>query len=97
MPRPTRPQLIYGSATVIVSTLAMLLLSEAQSTVAVLAVVVAGLALGLLVAITAATPLSARTGAGQRSRVAAMSSVSRPPARAAAASAAEPREHSLQR
>ncbi|MFD7500566.1 hypothetical protein [Streptomyces sp. NPDC059850] len=52
MPRPTSAQLAYGSATVVLSTLAMLLLSETRSGLGVGMVTVAGLALGLLVALT---------------------------------------------
>jgi hypothetical protein len=35
MPRPTRPQVVYGSAAVVLSTAAMLLLSQARSGVGV--------------------------------------------------------------
>jgi hypothetical protein len=60
MPRPTPAQLAYGSATVVCSTLAMLLLSRASSLPGVVAIVVAGLALGVLVALTLAVPWDAR-------------------------------------
>ncbi|WP_431949165.1 hypothetical protein [Actinacidiphila sp. bgisy167] len=60
MPRPTPAQLTYGSATVVLATLAMLLLSEARSGVAVVVVAAAGLALGVLVAVTAAIPPAVR-------------------------------------
>ncbi|MFF3251918.1 hypothetical protein ACFYWP_13135 [Actinacidiphila glaucinigra] len=61
MPRPTPAQLTYGSATVVLSTLAMLLLlSEARSGVAVAVIAAAGLALGVLVAVTAAIPAGTR-------------------------------------
>jgi hypothetical protein len=88
MPRPTSAQLAYGSATVVLSTLAMLLLSETRSGLGVGMVTVAGLALGLLVALT--VPVSrpvraARTGRTVRSH--------RPLAGSAAAE--PPREHSL--
>ncbi|WP_432133270.1 MULTISPECIES: hypothetical protein [unclassified Streptomyces] len=56
MPRPTVAQLTYGSCTVVFSTLAMLLLSQASSGVAVTLIAVAALALGLLVALTAPAP-----------------------------------------
>jgi hypothetical protein len=98
MPRPTRPQVFYGSATVVFSTLTMLLLSEARSTGAVLAVVIAGLTLGMLVAVMADTPLSAqaRSRAGQRrSQVPATTAVPRAHV-PAATPVSEPREHSLQ-
>ncbi|MFF7213410.1 hypothetical protein ACFZAU_23205 [Streptomyces sp. NPDC008238] len=60
MPRPTPAQLTYGSATVVLSTLAMLLLSEARSGFAVAVIAAAGLALGVLVAVTAAIPAGTR-------------------------------------
>ncbi|MEU5272044.1 hypothetical protein [Streptomyces hygroscopicus] len=52
MPRPTPAQLAYGSATVVLSTFAMLLLSQTRSGLGVAVVTVVGLALGLLVAVT---------------------------------------------
>ncbi|MEU5049869.1 hypothetical protein [Streptomyces sp. NPDC021096] len=56
MPRPTPAQIAYGSATVVFSTLAMLLLSQARSGIAVAAVALTALALGLTVAMTVRTP-----------------------------------------
>ncbi|MFF0832257.1 MULTISPECIES: hypothetical protein [unclassified Streptomyces] len=56
MPRPTAAQLAYGSCTVILSTLAMLLLSQASSGLAVSVIALAALALGLLVAMTVPLP-----------------------------------------
>ncbi|MCX4645167.1 MULTISPECIES: hypothetical protein [unclassified Streptomyces] len=56
MPRPTAAQLAYGSATVIFSTLAMLLLSQTSSGLGVAVIALAALGLGLLVALT--VPLS---------------------------------------
>lgn len=98
MPSPTRSQLMYGSATVVLSTFAILLLSEARSTGAVLIVAVAGLALGVLVAVVAATPLSARVGAKARQRPNVPVTAVTPRSRVSAATTvAEPREHSLQR
>ncbi|MFJ8767084.1 hypothetical protein [Streptomyces clavifer] len=61
MPRPTAAQFSYGSVTVIVSTLAMLLLSRTDSGVGVALVCVAALALGLLVALTVPLPRRGRT------------------------------------
>ncbi|MFF4500235.1 hypothetical protein [Streptomyces sp. NPDC001401] len=52
MPRPTPAQLVYGSCTVIFSTLAMLLLSQTSSGVGIAVIAFAALALGLLVAMT---------------------------------------------
>ncbi|MFF3862985.1 hypothetical protein [Streptomyces sp. NPDC002209] len=56
MPRPTAAQLFYGSAAVVVSTIAMLLLSQTSSGRGIAVITTAALALGLLVALTAASP-----------------------------------------
>ncbi|MGW7528538.1 hypothetical protein [Streptomyces sp. NPDC054783] len=56
MPRPTAAQLVYGSCTVIFSTLAMLLLSQTSSGLGVTVIAFAALALGLLVAMTVPLP-----------------------------------------
>jgi hypothetical protein len=56
MPRPTVAQLAYGSCTVILSTLAMLLLSQTSSGPGIAAIALAALALGLLVALTVPSP-----------------------------------------
>ncbi|MFI6187769.1 hypothetical protein [Streptomyces sp. NPDC051136] len=56
MPRPTAAQFAYGSCTVIFSTLAMLLLSQTSSGPGIALIAVAGLALGLLVALTVPLP-----------------------------------------
>ncbi|MFE2045407.1 hypothetical protein ACFXAZ_31720 [Streptomyces sp. NPDC059477] len=53
MPRPTAAQLVYGSCTVILSTLAMLLLSQTDSPGGIAVVTVTALALGLVVSVTA--------------------------------------------
>ncbi|AYG82599.1 hypothetical protein DWB77_04780 [Streptomyces hundungensis] len=63
MPRPTAAQLSYGSATVVFSTVAMLLLSRTESGVGVAVIVLAALLLGLLVAVTVPMPLARRTRA----------------------------------
>jgi hypothetical protein len=63
MTRPTAAQLSYGSATVVFSTLAMLLLSRTSSGAGVAVIVVAALVLGLLVAVTVPMPKSARRAA----------------------------------
>ncbi|ARE76323.1 hypothetical protein ACFVZ8_34130 [Streptomyces sp. NPDC059558] len=68
MPRPTAAQLAYGSATVVVSTIAMLLLSQTTTGLGVAVISAAALALGLLVALTVPLPRrrgrhAARTGA----------------------------------
>ncbi|GAA2338079.1 hypothetical protein OKJ48_20030 [Streptomyces kunmingensis] len=51
MPRPTVAQLLYGAATVVFSTLAMLLLSQTSSGPGVGVIAVSALCLGLLVAL----------------------------------------------
>ncbi|EPH46184.1 hypothetical protein ABT390_00010 [Streptomyces aurantiacus] len=56
MPRPTAAQLAYGSATVICSALAMLLLSQAGSVPGIAVITFAALGLGLLVALTVPVP-----------------------------------------
>ncbi|GAT79392.1 hypothetical protein STXM2123_93 [Streptomyces sp. F-3] len=56
MPRPTAAQLVYGSCTVIFSTLVMLLLSGTSSGPGIVVVAVSALALGLVVALTAPLP-----------------------------------------
>lgn len=56
MPRPTVAQLAYGSCTVVLSTLALLLLSRTSSVAGIALVAVAALALGLLVAVAVPLP-----------------------------------------
>jgi hypothetical protein len=71
MPRPTNAQVAYGSLTVVLSTLVLLLLTDARSGAGVTAVAAGGLVLGLLVAAgvaarsskTAAQAAMARTSA----------------------------------
>ncbi|MFG2096612.1 hypothetical protein [Streptomyces sp. NPDC048612] len=60
MPRPTAAQLVYGSATVFLSTLAMLLLSQTETGIGVAVIALAGLGLGLLVAMTVPMPGASR-------------------------------------
>ncbi|WP_055527114.1 hypothetical protein [Streptomyces graminilatus] len=55
-PRPTVAQLVYGSCTVILSTLAMLLLSQTDSGPGVALIALVALVLGLLVALTVPRP-----------------------------------------
>ncbi|MFC9791806.1 hypothetical protein ACFVJI_04090 [Streptomyces sp. NPDC127584] len=52
MQRPNAAQLTYGSATVVLATVALLLLSGTTSTLGISVVCLAGLLLGLLVAVT---------------------------------------------
>ncbi|MGW2044187.1 hypothetical protein ACWCPF_03240 [Streptomyces sp. NPDC001858] len=61
MPRPNLAQLTYGSCTVILSTLAMLLLSQTSSGPGIAVIVVAAVALGVLVAMTVPAPKSRGT------------------------------------
>ncbi|MEQ4609767.1 hypothetical protein ABMX48_25930 [Streptomyces cavourensis] len=56
MPRPTAAQLVYGSATVVCTTLALLLLSSTESGIGVAIAATTGLALGLLVAVRLPQP-----------------------------------------
>lgn len=67
MPRPTAAQLAYGSATIVCSTLVMLLLSGTSTGIGVAVIGVAALALGLLVAMT--LPQPQRAGAAHAARV----------------------------
>ncbi|WP_069811119.1 hypothetical protein [Streptomyces sp. TP-A0874] len=53
MPRPTAAQLVYGSATVVFGTAALLLLTQARSGLGVALASVIGLVLGIVVAIRA--------------------------------------------
>ncbi|MFB4424102.1 hypothetical protein C5F59_023830 [Streptomyces sp. QL37] len=62
MPRPTAAQFSYGSATVVLSALALLLLFRTESGIGVAAVSTVALVLGLLVAMA----LPARTRAARR-------------------------------
>ncbi|MFF5895693.1 hypothetical protein ACFY8O_07160 [Streptomyces argenteolus] len=59
MPRPTAAQFSFGSATVVLSALAMLLLFRTESGIGIAAVGTAAMVLGLLVAM--ALPSRART------------------------------------
>ncbi|MEU6985572.1 hypothetical protein ABZ946_19405 [Streptomyces sp. NPDC046324] len=52
MPRPNAAQLAYGSATVVFSTVALLLLSRTTTPLGIAVISAAGLLLGLLVAVT---------------------------------------------
>lgn len=56
MARPMFAQLAYGTATVVCATFAMLLLSQARSALALLAVAVIALTAGLLVALSLRLP-----------------------------------------
>ncbi|MGD3111089.1 MULTISPECIES: hypothetical protein [unclassified Streptomyces] len=69
MPRPTATQLVYGSATVFLSTLAMLLLSQTQTGIGVAVIAIAGLGLGLLVAMTVPMPGMSRVVRRHTARV----------------------------
>ncbi|MYW66092.1 hypothetical protein GTY65_18830 [Streptomyces sp. SID8379] len=56
MPRPTVAQLAYGSATVVLSTLAMLLLSQTESGPGIGVIAVSAVILGLFVALSVPKP-----------------------------------------
>jgi hypothetical protein len=79
MPRPTAAQLAYGSATVVFSTLALLLLTRTTNGIAVAAIGVASMALGLVVAVAlpmGRTAQGAKTAHTVRTNHAAASGVS---------------------
>ncbi|RPF40826.1 hypothetical protein EDD96_4605 [Streptomyces sp. Ag109_G2-6] len=104
MPRPTAAQLAYGSATVVVSTIAMLLLSQTSTGIGVAVISAAALALGLLVALT--VPLPRRRGRhaavrGSRAGAAAPGTSDAAPGGAGGGRVPEPRtapaEHSVHR
>ncbi|MFC5722790.1 hypothetical protein ACFP1Z_21715 [Streptomyces gamaensis] len=84
MSRPTPAQIAYGSATVVLSTLAMLLLSQTRSGPGVALIACVALALGLLVAVTVPMP-----------RVFARRVTGRLPQRPAAPAEARMSQHSL--
>ncbi|MYZ36542.1 hypothetical protein GT002_15920, partial [Streptomyces sp. SID4917] len=63
MPRPTAAQLAYGSATVVCSTVVMLLVSGITTGAGVVVIGIAALALGLLVTLTVPAPGRARAAA----------------------------------
>ncbi|MGK5629904.1 hypothetical protein [Streptomyces sp. URMC 123] len=102
MPRPTAAQLAYGSATVVLSTLAMLLLSQARPGIWVTVIAFAGLALGLLIAMTLSVRPSQRVRRPSATTAAASSRtphfrVPSPRPRPGAAIGGTRREHSLRR
>ncbi|MFI0238934.1 hypothetical protein [Streptomyces sp. NPDC016845] len=80
MPRPTVPQLLYGSATVICSTLAMLLLSRTSSGPGVAVIAVSALALGLLVALSVPSRRPSAAAAAQAGQAGSAGSAERVPA-----------------
>ncbi|MDQ1010522.1 hypothetical protein QFZ82_005007 [Streptomyces sp. V4I23] len=88
MPRPTAAQYAYGSATVVFSTVALLLLTRTTDGIAVAAIGVLALALGLAVAL--ALPVRRVTGpSGERaaSRAADLVAAGRRPEPTASAAA----------
>jgi hypothetical protein len=86
MPRPTAAQLAYGSATVVFSTLALLLLTRTTNGIAVAAIGVASMALGLVVAV--ALPMG-RTAQGTRTAKAAHTARTNHAAASASAASAD--------
>ncbi|MFI6081537.1 hypothetical protein ACIBBB_11285 [Streptomyces sp. NPDC051217] len=76
MPRPTAAQLAYGSATVVLSTLAMLLLSGITSVVGIAVIALVALCLGVLVSVKAVPPRASRTAQPVRTSPASHSSAS---------------------
>lgn len=101
MPRPTAAQLAYGSATVVFSTVALLLLTRTTDGVAVAAIGIASLGLGLLVCL--ALPVR-RGGRPEAARGASAASAApdgltthAPEARRHAGAGVRAGEHSLRR
>ncbi|GAA1573704.1 hypothetical protein ACYTFC_18720 [Streptomyces globosus] len=75
-PRPTAAQLVYGSAAVVVSTLVLLLLTQARSVAGVGFAATAALGIGVLVALAAdprraSRPHEAAAARGSEPRAAA--------------------------
>ncbi|MEV6652306.1 hypothetical protein [Streptomyces sp. NPDC051219] len=99
MPRPTAAQLAYGSATVIASTIAMLLLSQTSTGPGVAVISAAALALGVLVAILVPAPKkTARAARSNRAFAPTGASAARiPEPRAHASAPSRVSEHSLHR
>ncbi|MFC9179344.1 hypothetical protein ACFTZJ_01170 [Streptomyces globisporus] len=106
MPRPTAAQFAYGSATVVATTLALLLLFRTESGVGAAAVSTTALALGLLVAVRLPRPGhrtadgSHRASAAARTHQALEGIGARervPAARSSARPSARRNEHSLRR
>ncbi|MFE6916526.1 hypothetical protein [Streptomyces rubiginosohelvolus] len=111
MPRPTAAQFAYGSATVVATTLALLLLFRTESGVGVAAVGATALALGLLVALRLPRPgHTAAEGTGRTATVRASAAARThhalegigarervPAARSSARPSARADEHSLRR
>ncbi|MEV6316655.1 hypothetical protein [Streptomyces sp. NPDC051776] len=95
MPRPTAAQLAYGSATVVFSTLAMLLLSQTRSGFGVTVIAFTGLALGLLVALTVPAPRTTPPGQPATAQRGERLGAAAPRARTRSASGSRVEEHSL--
>ncbi|MCC5033173.1 hypothetical protein DMH02_008055 [Streptomyces sp. WAC 00631] len=85
MPRPTAAQLAYGSATVVCSTMVMLVLSQTRSVAGIASIALAGLALGLFVAVTVSGPRAVPAAARR--------AVDRTPVPRRTVSVPAPREH----
>ncbi|MGW1979322.1 hypothetical protein [Streptomyces sp. NPDC001889] len=87
MPRPTAAQLAYGSATVVLSALALLLFTRTTAALGVAAIGLVSMALGLLVAVVLPMARAARTARGEAPTAPARAPVARvhaPPAHAGA-------------
>ncbi|MEU0369895.1 hypothetical protein ABZ070_06430 [Streptomyces sp. NPDC006283] len=102
MPRPTAAQLASGSATVVISTVALLLLTRTTNGFAVAAIGIASLGLGVLVAL--ALPVRRGTTQAETARGATAASAAPggpthhlPDARAHSGAEARVGEHSLRR
>jgi hypothetical protein len=94
MPRPNAAQLAYGSATVVCTTLVMLLLSGTTAGLGIAVVGIAGLGCGLLVALTVPARPS-RTVRADTAAVPAAQETRIPAARAHMGAESRVGEHSL--
>jgi len=91
MPRPTAAQFAYGSATVVSSTVALLLLTRTDNGIALAAICAFALVLGLAVTVAQPARRGSRGAAGLRTAEAAglVTASTAPPAPAVAAAAAD--------
>ncbi|MGD6745187.1 hypothetical protein ACOKM3_25545 [Streptomyces sp. BH106] len=94
MPRPTVAQLAYGSATVVCSTIAMVLLSQTESGPGIPVIAVSALILGLFVAMSVPTRKreTAAGAAAAEERVPAQRLSTRVPSPSAPSEASRARE-----
>ncbi|MFF3496619.1 hypothetical protein ACFYWS_35365 [Streptomyces sp. NPDC002795] len=92
MPRPTVAQLAYGSATVVCSTIAMVLLSRTESGPGIPVIAVSALILGLFVAMSVPTRKRGTAAAKERVPAQRLSTTVPSPSAPTSAEAARARE-----